>query len=119
MVLTDAEVDAVVNDPYLTYPADSRHGPDRTMHVRDRVCCVVGSDRTVITFGWSGQETGYEPWTRPSHPGSVDHASKQSRLPACTVPDRVDGVRYLTNRKAAANARSVTIGQTTLALIIK
>jgi hypothetical protein len=64
--MTDAEAEAVVNDPYLTYPADSRQGPGRTIHVRDRVYCVVGTDNTIITFGWSGQETGYQPWTRPS-----------------------------------------------------
>jgi hypothetical protein len=64
MALTDEETAAVALDPELVYPADSRQGPDRKIHQRGRLCSVHGPDGTVITFMWSGRETGYRPWTR-------------------------------------------------------
>lgn len=64
MGLTESEIDEIAKDPDLTYPADARHGPDRTMHQRGRLCSVHGRDGTVITFLWSGRATRYEPWAR-------------------------------------------------------
>ncbi len=64
MALTDEETAAVALDPELVYPADSRQGPDRKIHQRGRLCSVHGPDGIVITFLWSGRETGYRPWTR-------------------------------------------------------
>jgi hypothetical protein len=64
MCLTATEIERVANDPDLTYPADSRHGPNRQMRQKGRLCAVHGSDDIVITFLWSGNATQYAEWSR-------------------------------------------------------
>ena len=65
MGLSDQEIVATTNQPEVCYPADRRHGHNRQIRKRGRLCAVHGQDGTVITFLWSGNATDYQRWTRP------------------------------------------------------
>lgn len=64
MQLTYDEIEAVSQHPDVRYPADSRQGEGRYIHRCGRLAAVVVPDVTIVTFMWSGRETGYQPWTR-------------------------------------------------------
>lgn len=64
MCLTDDEIEAVTCHPEVRYPADARQGDGRFIHRCGRVAAVIVPNVTVITFLWSGQTTGYRPWSR-------------------------------------------------------
>jgi len=81
MGITDDELEALVNFPDFTAPADARHGLGRTTHKRGAHSSILGGDGTVITLLWSGEHTRYEAWSRSGSVGSMGRFGK--RVDAC------------------------------------